>query len=120
MTEVTDTIIESLYMIFSVPRGCTIRKSGQDVWVYHETKGGLFRLGYLDNGTIGGITFYRENPVTRALPMNGLKYPVEGCVGIGSEPQYDMRITFDIYGNIKSICDQRTSMEIEYKVRRDQ
>jgi len=104
--------IEWLYNIFNVPPGCELKFSGEDVWVVNESTGkGLFRLGYC-----AGFTFWRENPIPRALWIHSKKGASEGVVSPGYEPQYDMVIDFDVNGVIKFISDNRTYQEAEYRM----
>jgi hypothetical protein len=78
-----------------------------DVHVFTDS-GGRFRLGYFS-----GNAFFRENPIMRTLRRYGVSVR-EGAVGEGTEPQYDLRITFNDDGTVFSISDNRASMEAEF------
>jgi hypothetical protein len=68
---------------------------------------GKIRYGYF-----GGNTFFRENPVARALRRRAI--PIrEGGVSDTNETQYDLVIDFDENGEVIYISDKRTSFEID-------
>jgi hypothetical protein len=97
--------------LFGIPSrlmlGTSEERETFDVHVFTDS-GGRFRLGYF-----GGNTFFRENPVPRTLRRYGVSVR-EGRVGEGSEPQYDLRITFNDDGSVRHISDNRASMEAEF------
>lgn len=76
-----------------------------DVWVDDS-----YRLGWFNRDN---LCLHRENPVSRALGRTGMSVK-EGCVGQHSEPQYDMRIAFNVDGSIGHISDQRSMMEADW------
>jgi hypothetical protein len=89
--------------IFNIPSSSLTIGSGGDVWVDHN-----FRLGYFS-----GNLFFRENPCTRVFWRQKIQVR-ESTVGLNSEPQYDLSISFTENGEIRSLSCNRTSMEQEY------
>ena len=82
--------------------------SGEDIHIDHR-----FRVGYA-----AGLTFFRENPIPRSYFTHDVDeecdIPAEGSVDKNHEPQYDLRITFDLNGDVKFVSDQRTAQEADY------